>query len=468
VKKRIGLWLGPIAFCLILLLPSPSGLSSGAHRAAAVAVLMIIWWVTEAAGMGLTSLLPLVLYPLFSILPVEETLKKYFDPNVFLFTGGFMLALALQKAGLHNRVAYFVIRRVGKGPRHMLGGFMLATAFISLWVSNTATALIMLPIGLAVIDGVSERRSESFSLALMLGIAYASSIGGVATLIGKPTNLIFIGEAKNLFPELPEVGFLEWSAWALPLSIGFLIITWLYLAFFVIRRGGPDETGSEGFLSEGSVLLGKWTTAETRVMIVFVMTMIAWIWPGKNIHDGVVAIAASALLFVIPDGKGKGGKLLDLEWVRRLPWDVILLFGGSFALAESFHRTGLASWIAGSLQALQGMPVILLVFLLCLTTSFLSELMSNTAQTAIMMPLLAAASGALEIHPYMLMIPATVASSLAFMMPIGTPPNAIVIASGRVKISQMMRTGFILNILGSVWVTFISFTLLKAFFNIRT
>ncbi len=467
MKKRIGLWLGLIAFFLILFLPSPSGLSPEARRAAAAAVLIIVWWVTEAAGMGLTSLLPLALYPLLSILPVEETLKKYFDPNVFLFTGGFMLALAIQKAGLHKRVAYFVIRRVGKGPRHMLAGFMLATAFISLWVSNTATALIMLPIGLAVIDGVSERRSESFSLALMLGIAYASSIGGVATLIGKPTNLIFVGEAKNFFPELPPVGFWQWSAWALPLSLGFLIMTWVYLAFFVIRKGGPDETGSERFLSEGSASLGKWTTAETRVMTVFVLTLIAWIWPGKKVHDGAIVMVSTALLFFIPDGKGEGGKLLDLEWAKRLPWEVILLFGGSFALAESFHKTGLALWIAGSFHALQGMPVVLLVFLLCLATSFLSELMSNTAQTAIMMPLLAAASGTLEIHPYLLMIPATVASSLAFMMPIGTPPNAIVIASGRVKIPQMARTGFLLNILGSLWVTFISFTLLKAFFNIH-
>jgi sodium-dependent dicarboxylate transporter 2/3/5 len=481
LRKRLGFWSGPLLFAAVLFCPLPA-ISPEARRAAAVIAWMGVWWTTEAVELAAASLLPLALFPLLSVLTMEETARRYAEPNVFLFMGGFMLALAMQKCELHRRIALHTIRLCGTGPRRMLGGFMLATACISMWVSNTATAVMMLPIGMAVIERIESKhhRTAGFDTALMLGIAYASSIGGAATLIGTPPNLIFAGQAKELLPALPPVGFMEWFVWAFPLSAGFLVLTWAYLSFFVIRKGTRREAeDSEQVLDEEIAALGKLSEAETRVMTIFFLTVAAWIfrediplgalrirgWAGllglKGVHDGTVAMVSALALFAIPEGRGKDGRLLNWDWAKRLPWEVLLLFGAGFAVAESFQSTGLAGSLAGGLKAFSVLPAIPLVWVLCAATTFVSEFMSNTAQVSLMMPVLAAAAPTLGIHPYLLMIPATLAASFAFMMPAGTPPNAVVIGSGRLSILQMAKAGLALNLLGSFWITLMTFTLLQ-------
>ncbi|MBI4352314.1 MAG: SLC13/DASS family transporter [Candidatus Omnitrophica bacterium] len=488
-KRSCGFLAGILFFVLILLAPLPPGLSAPAKSAGAVALLMAVWWITDAMPLGMTALLPLVLYPLLSVMKASETTKHYADPNVFLLMGGFMIALAMQKWGLHKRLALHVICSVGGGLRRMLGGFMLATAFISMWVSNTAATMMALPIAIAVIQelGLGQAGAEDrsgFSIALMLAIAYAASIGGAATLVGTPTNMVFAGQAKALFPDLPEVGFVKWFILAFPLAFGFLAIAWLYLAFFVVRRALPICVNQEAIRKEVKAL-GPWSWPEAAVMGVFVATALAWITreniaignfviPGwtsllhlKGVHDGTIAMAAGLLLLLIPGDLKRKEFLLDREWTKKLPWEVILLLGGGLALAESFQATGLASWLGEGFRFLQGMPLLWLLFLLCLLTAFLSELMTNVAQATIMMPVLAAASQALGIHPYWLMVPVTFACSFAFMMPSGTPPNAIVFSSGYLTVSRMAKAGFVLNILGALWITFAMRALAPLVFGLR-
>jgi sodium-dependent dicarboxylate transporter 2/3/5 len=470
------------------LAPSAGGLSVEAKRAAAIAVLMAVWWITECLPIGATALVPLALYPLLSIMNAADTARRYADPTIFLFMGGFMIALAMQKWGLHKRLALFVIAAVGGGPRRMLGGFLFATAFISMWVSNTATAMMMLPIAMAVVQQLSfpdeGGGAKRYRMAVMLSIAYASSIGGVATLIGTPPNMIFAGQARALLPEMPEVSFLQWFSFAFPLAFGFLLIAWAYLAF-IVARGVPRAAADKQWVIGQLRALGPWSKGEAGVMAVFVLTALAWITresvtigsfvlPGwadvlqlEGVHDGTVAIIAGLLLFLTPVDLAKGDFLLDWEWAKKLPWEILLLFGGGFALAESFQVTGLASWIGGGFHFLQHLPRVWLILILCLATTFLSELMSNTAQTTMMMPVLAAASATLGFHPYLLMVPATIACSMAFMMPVGTPPNAVVFGSGQVTIPQMAKAGFALNILGALWIVLMTFVLMGPVFGLE-
>ncbi len=471
-----GFWAGLLLFALCLLLPLPPGLTEQGRRAGAVSLLMAVWWVSEALPIAVTALLPLALYPVLSILGAEETAKFYADANIFLFLGGFMLALAMQRCGLEKRIAFFLIRILGAGPRRLLAGFMLATAFISMWVSNTATAMMMLPIGLALLGHLEEGGENSpdglagFKPALMLGIAYAASIGGVATLVGTPPNMIFAGQAKVLFPEIPPIQFSEWMILGFPLAAGFLGISWIYLAFFVLRVK-PQKDGRVLTLSPGHLPdLGPMSRAEWRVAVLFLLTVAGWItrgdldlgnfvfhgWAGRfglsGIHDGTVAMAAAVLLFALPSGPGNE-KLLDWNAAKELPWGVLLLFGGGFALAGSLEKSGFAAWMAGGFEIFKGFPFFGFLLILNLGTVFASELMSNAAQVTMMMPVLAGAAKMLAIHPYWLMVPATMATSLAFMMPSGTAPNAIIFGSGYVSMRQMARTGFVLNILAAFWVT---------------
>lgn len=480
VRKRIGFWLGVLSFGVVLCAPYSAPLE--VKKAAAAAGLMVIWWATEAIPTAATSLVPLALYPALSIMSMDLVAKQYGDPYVFLFMGGFLLALAMQKSLLHKRIALHIIRRMGHGHRAMLGGFMLATAIISLGVSNTATTIMVLPIGLAVLSCMPEK-NHKFNAALMMGIAYASSIGGVATLIGKPTNTIFIGQAKKMLPSLPEVNFIEWSLIGMPIAAGFLILAWAYMAFVLIGNNKRDRQFEEKILQDLAGL-GKISKAEIRVMIIFSLTVIAWFWradirlgewtvPGwttllglKDIHDGAIASIAALALFIVPaGGLDREEMLLDWEWAKRLPWDILLFFGAGFALAESFRTSGLADRIAAGFSILHGMPEFWLIFCVCVFTIFLSELMSNTALVAMMIPILSPISESLGIHPYLLMIPATIASSFAFMMPIGTPPNAIVYASGHVRMPQMLKAGFVLNILGAFWIALVAPVLIKQIYG---
>ncbi len=476
--------MGPILFALVFFLPSGSGLSAASKAAAAAGLWMAVWWTTGAVPLALTSLLPLAVYPLFGILKIEDTAKRYADLNIFLFMGGFMLALAMQKSGLHKRIALMVICAVGEGRRRMLGGFLVATALISMWVSNTATCLMVLPIGLAVISKLSDsgrKDLNGFDTALMLAIGYASSIGGIGTLIGSPPNMILVGQAKNLLPHLPEIGFMSWFLFSAPLAAVFLLITWIYLSLSLVRAT-PQFIFNHGMIRQELVGLGKASSAEKRVAIIFFMTVLGWVFrtdiqigdfrlPGwatllnlKGTHDAAVAMVATLLLFTVSSGSFKGDRLMNWQWAKKIPWEVLILFGGGFALAESFQSTGLAQWIAGGFLGLKGIPVFWLVLCLCLATTFLSELMSNTAQVMLLLPILAASSASLGVHPLYLMVPATLASSLAFMMPVGTPPNAIIFSSGHVTIPQMAKAGLVLNVMGAIWITIYTMLFLNEFF----
>ena len=487
-RQRVGFPLGVGLCALILVLPTPEGLAPEAQRAGAVAALMATWWVTEAVPIAVTALVPLVLYPVLSVMDMSQAAAPYADPNVFLFMGGFMIAMAMEKWGLHKRLGLHVIAWVGGGPRRILWGFMAATGFISMWVSNTATAVMMLPVAMAVLahlhpETPAPGEKIQFGTVLMLGIAYAASVGGVATLIGTPPNVIFAGQAKALFPELGEVTFVRWMLFAFPVALGFLMIVWAYLAFFYARL----EKGSAApphAIQEELKALGPWTNGERGVMAVFALTAAAWMgradvpigpvtlpgWPTlvglRGIHDGTIAMAAALVLFATPISFRKVDFLLDWSWAKRLPWDVLLLLGGGFALAESFRRTGLDAWMGSQMEMLQGIPIPVLIFVVCLGVAVVGNLISNTAIAAMLIPMAASAAGALKVHPYLLMIPTTLAASFDFMLPAGTPPNAIVYGTGYVTIPQMVRAGLGLTVLGAVWITLATYLFVIPVFGV--
>lgn len=478
LRQRIGLPLGGALFLLFVLLPTPDGLSEDAQRAGAVAILMATWWVSEALPLAATALLPLALFPVLSVASMSDTASDYASPIIFLFMGGFMIGLAMERSGLHRRVGMAVLRLTGRSPQRVLLGFMLATAFLSMWVSNTATAVMMLPIGTVVVAQAlrGEAAPEKhlwLGPILMLGIAYAASIGGVATLIGTPPNAIFAGQSVTLFPELGPVRFLQWIVFGLPLAAGFLAIVWAYLSL-LLRRAGVGELPPA---PPGSLHLGPWSRAEKLVAAVFVLAALGWLGRGdievggftipgwatvlglEGVHDATVAIVAALVLFAVPLRRRPAEFALDWPTASRLPWHVLLLFGGGFALAGAFSATGLAEWLAGGLDALGGVPVWVLVLAVSLAVTFLTEVTSNTATATILLPIMAAAAAALDVHPYLLMLPVTVSASFAFMLPTATPPNAVVFGSEHVTIPTMARIGFALNVLGALWITLMTFVL---------
>lgn len=479
LRQKLGLILGLILFLVILFLPTPFGLDQTAQRAGAVALLMAVWWISEAVSLYVTALLPLILFPLLGVLPIREAAARYAEPTIFLFMGGFFLAMAMQRWGLHRRMALHIIRLLGAGPRRLLLGFMVATAFISMWVSNTATTVMLFPIGLAVItqlDPLSitkrEKREVGFGTTLMLGIAYAASIGGVGTITGTPPNAIFVGQVKVLFPELGEVGFLQWMLVGVPFVLLFLPLAWAYLAFIFMKQ--LDVTAEPTQLHQELRQLEPMSRGEKGVFGVFLLTVLGWVfradlplgpltipgWAtilnlGGWVSDATVALIAALLLFIIPTNFKTGEFLLTWEWAQRIPWGVLILFGGGFCLAEGFQQTGLAAWLAGGLTGVANVPLPVLIFTLALSVSLLSEVASNTALAAMMVPILGATARAMEIHPFLLMIPATMAASAGFMLPVATPPNAIVFGSGYLTISQMAKAGFVLDLLGAAVITLV-------------
>lgn len=496
VVKRIGLLLGPLLSVGLLLAPTPEGMTPEGQRVGAVALLMGVWWITEAIPIPATSLAPLALFPLLGIMDGKALAVSYGDQNIFLFAGGFFIAMAMQKWGLHERLALNIIVRTGTNPHRLVLGFMAATAFISMWMSNSATAMMMLPIGLAVIGEVAGKVSQdeagkkaagNFSVCVALGIAYAASIGGVGTLVGTPPNIVLVGAMTKLFPEAPRIGFGQWMLVGVPLVLILTPITWLLLTrvMYPVSALGKESDGDAAIRARLSAL-GPMRRAERVVMLTFCATALAWIFradlelgsftiPGwtrllpnaKYVNDGTVAILFSLLLFIVPSGKERGDKVLDWDWALRIPWGVLLLFGGGFALAEGFSTTGLVEWAGDRLAVLSGFTLLATVLVLCTAVTFLSEVTSNTALSTIMLPILAAtATHALGVHPLVLLIPATLSNSLAFMMPVGTPPNAIVFGSGCVTMPQMVRAGLVLNLVGIVVVTAITFLIVVPLFGI--
>ena len=482
--KKVGLLFGFFLFILILIIPTPQGLDIPAKRAAACAVLMAVWWITEALPLPVTALLPLILYPSLQIINAKDVALSYADRNIFLFMGGFMIAMAMQRHNLHKRIALSIISIIGTSTRRIILGFMIATAFLSMWISNTATTMMMLPIGIAIImhvqnilktenPKISTSKGEfNFGTSLMLSIAYAASIGGIGTLIGTPPNIIFAGVSKSLFPQLPEIGFLEWMKIGIPIVLIFLPITWFYLVYLGVPPKIKTIPGSKELIKEELHALGKLSKGEIVTLVVFCLTTLGWIfrkdieigrfiirgWSNllgieNYVHDSTVAIFGAVLLFIIPTNIRNLEFTLNWEWAKRIPWGILILFGGGFALASSFQATGLDKYIGNIFNNINYLSIILLIITVCLLLTFLTEITSNTATISMMLPILAAIAISFHVHPFILMIPATIATSFAFMMPVATPPNAIVFGSEYITIRQMVKTGFVLNLLGVVIIT---------------
>ncbi|HHJ16886.1 MAG TPA: DASS family sodium-coupled anion symporter [Gammaproteobacteria bacterium] len=457
----IGLWLGPAVFLLMLLLPQPQGLAPEAWRLAAVSVWMAVWWISEAIPIPATALLPIVLFPLLGIMPATTVTGSYGHHLIFLFIGGFMIAATLERWGLHRRIALHVIRRTGTSPARLVLGFMLATALLSMWISNTATTMLMVTIGLAVLKQVlpdTQQQGSPLSVALMLGIAYAASIGGIATLIGTPPNAILAGVLEQNYGI--QLGFGDWMLFALPLSALMLGLCWLYLTRFAFPLHAVELPGSMDVIEQQLGELGDMSRAERRVAWVFGSVAVAWIghglidWaPLAPLRDSTIAIAGALALFMIPAGTEQRRFLLDWQTAVRIPWDIIILFGGGFALAAGFSETGLTGWLGQQLHVLKGMPVVWVLVAVGLMVTFLTEVTSNTATASLLLPVLGALALAIALPPMLLMVTATLCASFAFMLPVATPPNAIVFGSRCLRIPQMARAGLWLNFLGVLLIT---------------
>ncbi|WP_436344617.1 SLC13 family permease [Natronorubrum sp. FCH18a] len=479
LRQKIGFGLGPLLFALIFLSPTPEGLTPERQAVAAVTAWVAAWWMSEAIPIPATSLLPIVLFPLTGGLPVEDTTPSYADPLIFLFMGGFFLAMAMQRWGLHRRIALRTINAAGTAPSRLILGFMVATAFLSMWVSNSATVMMMVPIALAVIYQTADLVEEtdldidtsqgnfSFGVALMLCIAYGASVGGVGTLIGTPPNILFAGQAGELFGE--TIGFAEWMLYGVPISIVGLATVYLYVTRLAMSPQFEDLPIGADTIETELEELGSMSTQERMVLVVFVGMAASWIGaslvdqfgllPVPEDVDSIVAIGGALVLFALPTTTEDGDHTFLLDWSSavEIPWGVILLFGGGLAIAAGFGDTGLAAWIGEQLALLEGVSMILILFAVVLLTVFLTEVTSNTATTAMLMPILAGVAVGIGIHPYGLMIVGATAASFAFMLPVATPPNAIVFGSGYITLPQMARVGIGLNVIGIVLITLVAF-----------
>lgn len=468
-SSRVGLVLGPVFFVLIQLGFKPDGLSESGVSVLAVALWVGVWWVTEAVPIAVSALLPIVLFPLTGALDLSATTVAYGHKYVFLYLGGFFLAIAIEKVNLHRRIALSIIGLIGTRMRLIVLGFMVATAFLSMWISNTATAVMMLPIGLAIVaqyrdhPDTPENEHTEFGKMLMLAIAYSASIGGIATLIGTPPNLVFASMVKELYGI--EIAFLDWMILALPLSIVLLLLCWWYLTRIAVRLDSDDFPGGVAEIKRQKKALGRMQRQEKRVLGVFVLTALAWICRSfllspylPALDDTIIALCAGVVLFVLP-GRQKSTSILSWEDSKKIPWGILLLFGGGLAIATGFKDTGLAKWLAELLIALDFLPLLLMTFMLVAAINFLTEITSNLATTAMILPVLAPLAAAMGVSPYVFMVGATLAASCAFMLPVATPPNAVVFGSGYVRMSDMIRAGLGLNLLSilivTLWVYFI-------------
>ncbi len=469
-RARIGLVLGIGLLAGIVLIPIP-GMPEDARRMLAVAAIMATWWVTEAVPLAVTSLLPLVLLPSLGILAAPQAAAPYANHLVYLFLGGFMLAQAMQRWDLHRRIALRIVLLIGGTPSRIVLGFMVAAAFLSMWVSNTATAAMMMPIGVAVIREIAGATGEEaaarepgrlpFAVCLMIGTAYATSIGGFATLIGTPPN-VFLGGFLDAQLGI-RISFLQWLVFALPLSVLFIPAVWLWLTRFAFPVSRDPIPGGSALIRNEYAKLGPISTPQKRLAALFGLTALAWMlrpaWTallpsGAFIADSTIAMAATVLAFVVPaGGGGRATPILTWKWGARIPWDVLLLFGGGFALANGLEKSGLSQVLGDKLALAAVLPVPVFVVLVVLFVIALTELASNLASTAMILPILAAVAAETGIPPLLLLVPATVAASCAFMLPAATPPNAIVFGTGHFTIPQLIRAGVGANLIGAVLAT---------------
>lgn len=463
----IGLFVGPLLLLLCLLTPPPTGMSSAAWATVGMALLMATWWSTEAIPIPATSLLPILLIPALGISNLKAATAPYANPTIYLFLGGFILGLAMERWNLHKRIALLTLLAMGNSPSRQVAGFMIATAFLSMWVSNTATTIMMLPIGLSIISLLAGESSSSederrrFATALLLGIAYAASIGGIATLIGTPPNALLAGFLNENYDI--QIGFGQWMLIGVPVSVLMLSFTWWALTRKGFKLAGHDSTQ---MIRQELAELGPPSRGELMVTIVFLLTALSWVFQpliGKyvsGVNDTTIAIASAMVLFMTPVDIKQRVFLMNWESAGKLPWGVLLLFGGGLSLAGVIGSTGLASWIASGLGNIGTIPIILMIALVVTVITFLTEITSNTATAAAFLPLLGAVAVSQGMSPELLAIPAAIAASCAFMMPVATPPNAIVFGTGYMRIQSMMNAGFILNLFGIVVVTLLSYFLI--------
>jgi sodium-dependent dicarboxylate transporter 2/3/5 len=465
----VGLFLGPLLAITMLLSGAPEGLSHAGWMTACVGVLMAIWWATEAVPIAVTALMPIVVFPVLGIASIQDTVPPYANKVIFLFLGGFIVAYAMQRWNLHRRIALTVLQHVGGNGRSLIGGFMLASAVISMWVMNTSTTMMMLPIAVSIIgvihnsvDHLDDRGKEHFQYALLLGIAYAATIGGMATLVGTAPNALLAAFMQESYGT--EIDFASWMLVGLPLSALMLPLAWLTLTRVVFKVDFRTSGEGKATLRRLKEELGPITAPERRVAVVFVLMAVAWVSrpmlitiPGlSGLDDSVIAIAGAVALFIVPSGDKSDPLLLRWNYAERLPWGVLLLFGGGLTLASSVSRTGLAEWLGGTLQAVGTLPLPVIVIIAAAMIIFLTELTSNTATTATFLPVVGAIAIESGFDPIVLTVPVTFAASCAFMLPVATPPNAIVFGSGMLTIPKMAKAGIALNFVGIVVVSLIA------------
>ena len=482
-RRLIGMAIGIVLFVVMLLSPPPATLSVEGWRVAAVGVLMAVFWVSEAMPLPVTALLPLALFPLLGVGSIKSAAAHYANPVIFLFMGGFVVALAMERWRLHERIALFVLRFVGNRMDYLVGGFMVATAALSMWVSNTATTLMMLPIAISVVALYKEHvpqpaagdlaGQQLFPSALLLSVAYGATAGGMATLVGTPPNAFLAGFMRQTYGV--EIGFAQWMTMALPLSILLLVVIWWLITRVVFKLKGRTIEGAQDLIRERAAGQGAMSTGEVRVAILFVLLATAWVlrpWisklaPTLGLNDTVIAMIAAILAFMIPVDLKRGEFLMNWEWAQRLPFGVLILFGGGLSLAGAISETGLAEWIGAQLAVVGELPPVLIVMAMITVLIFLTELTSNTATTAAFLPVVAALAISLGEHPLLLVAPAALAASCAFMLPVATPPNAIVFASGHLGIGQMARAGLLLNIAAIFLITLIAYSALLMVFGVQ-
>ena len=486
-RQKFGLILGPVLFFLMLLIPTPTGMEPAAQKMAAIALLMATWWMCESIPIPATSLLPMALFPLMGILHTKKATAPYANHLIFLFMGGFIIALSMQRWNLHRRIAMNIVKAVGFSPTRLIFGFMVATAALSAFVSNTATTVMMMPIGLAIITHVIEEGKKegldkdidfspekfAFGLNLMLGIAYAASIGGVATLIGTPPNTVLAGYLQKTYGY--EITFVDWLKVGVPLVVIFLPVCWLWLTRFANPMKLKKVPGGRELIDAELKAMGRMSAGERWTALVFALTALGWIFrqqlgflfpDPKMITDAAIAMTGALVLFLIPIDLRRNEFVMDWHWATKMPWGVLILFGGGLALAEGFKATKLADWIGNQVSLFQNAPVLILILAVTALIIFLTELTSNTATAAMVMPILSAVAIGLGQNPLLLVVPAAVAASCAFMLPVATPPNAIVFGSGYVTIPQMAKSGFGLNIIGILLTVVVTYVLVIPVFDV--
>lgn len=472
----------PIIALIIIATGYPNPDSPLIGKTLAVALIMAVWWITEIVPLAVTSLLPAVLFPLLGIMDGGKVSSSYFNHVIFLFIGGFVIALAMQRWDLHRRIAIKILLLTGISPGRILLGFMISTAFLSMWISNTATTMMMIPILLSIIlkleELVGKKNVASYTTGLLLGVAYSASIGGIATLVGTPPNLSFSRIFQIYFPDAPEISFARWFFFALPISLSVFAFAWGYLYLvFKPKKGLWKNVDKETFRIQLKAM-GRISFEEKAVLICFISAAFLWLFrsditvgtftlPGWSgifptsgyINDGTVAIFISIALFIIPTRHKSQKRIMTWKIAEGLPWHIILLFGGGFALAAGIKESGLSAWFGDQLLWVSDYHPLVLIFTIALLMTFLTELTSNTATTEMILPILAGIAVSSGINPLLLMLPATLSGSMAFMLPVATPPNAIIFGTNKLSIAQMTRNGLLLNFIGAIIITLLTYWL---------